>query len=67
MIYEFRDPIPVATPLGNGYVLYVKENGMWENDVFTVVLEEGGGIKHFTSEQVKVWKNATYNIKSINN
>lgn len=63
MIYEFRDPVPVITPLGDGYILYVKENGMWENDIFTVVLENGGLIKHFTSDQVKVWHNATYNIK----
>lgn len=63
MIYEFRNPVPVITPLGDGYILYVKENGMWENDIFTVVLEDGGYIKHFTSDQVKVWHNATYNIK----
>jgi hypothetical protein len=63
MIYEFRNPVPVITPLGDGYILYVKENGMWENDIFTVVLENGGLIKHFTSDQVKVWHNATYNIK----
>lgn len=62
MVYEFRNSIPVTTPLGDGYILYVKENGMWENDIFTVVLEKGGYIKHFTSDQVRVWKNATFNI-----
>jgi hypothetical protein len=63
MIYEFQNSIPVVTPMGDGYILYVKENGMWENDIFTVVLEEGGLIKHFTSDQIKVWHNATFNIK----
>ena len=63
MIYEFQNSIPVVTPMGDGYILYVKENGMWENDIFTVVLEEGGSIKHFTSDQIKVWHNATFNIK----
>lgn len=62
MVYEFRNPVPVITPLGDGYILYVKESGMWENDIFTVVLEDGGTIKHFTSDQVRVWKNATFNI-----
>jgi len=66
MIYEFQNPVPVITPLGSGYVLYVKENGMWENDVFTIVLEEGGIVKHFTSDQIKVWHNATFNIKPVN-
>jgi hypothetical protein len=64
MIYEFQNSIPVVTPMGDGYILYVKENGMWENDIFTVVLEEGGLIKHFTSDQIKVWHNATFNIKT---
>ena len=64
MIYEFNNSIPVTTPMGDGYILYVKENGMWENDIFTVVLENGGSVKHFTSEQIKVWKNATFNINS---
>lgn len=35
---------------------------MLENDEITVVLNERGEIKHFTSDQVRVWKNATYGI-----
>lgn len=64
MFHEFKTPLPVVTPMGNGYVLYVRDGGMWENDIFTVVLEDGGNIKHFTSEQIKVWQNATFDIKS---
>ena len=64
MIYEFRNSVPVVTPMGDGYVLYVKENGMWENDVFTVVLEKRGDVKHFSSNQIKIWNNATFNIKT---
>ena len=56
-------PIPITTPLGDGYILYVKENGMFENDELAVVLDESGGIKHFTTGQVKVWHNETYGIK----
>ena len=65
MLYELQNPLPVVTPLGNGYVLYLKDGGMWENDIFTVVLEEGGFIKHFASDQITVWHNATFNIKPI--
>ena len=64
MIHEFVNPIPVVTPMGSGYALYVKDGGMWENDIFTVVLQDGGLIKHFTSEQIKMWQNATFDIKS---
>ena len=55
-------PIPVTTPLGDGYILYITPGGMLENDEITVVLLNGGEIKHFTSDQVRVWKNSTYEI-----
>jgi hypothetical protein len=55
-------PIPVTTPLGDGYILYITSGGMLENDEITVVLLNGGEIKHFTSDQVRVWKNSTYKI-----
>lgn len=62
MIHEFNKTIPVITPLGNGYILYVTSNGMFENDEFTIVMDDGGIIKHFTSDQVRIWHNETYNI-----
>lgn len=55
-------PIPVTTPLGDGYILYITRGGMLENDEITVVLSNGGEIRHFTSDQVRVWKNSTYEI-----
>jgi hypothetical protein len=65
MFHEFRNPLPVITPIGNGYAIYVRDGGTWENDIFAVVLEEGGFIKHFTSEQIQVWQNATFDIKKL--
>jgi hypothetical protein len=61
MIFANR-PIPVVTPLGDGYILYITPNGFLENDEITVVLSNGGEIKHFSSDQVRVWKNSTYGI-----
>jgi hypothetical protein len=55
-------PIPVTTPLGDGYILYINSGGMYENDEITVVLLDGGHIRHFESAQVKVWVNSTYGI-----
>lgn len=63
MIYEFKTPIPVTTPMGDGYILYVRDGGTWENDIFAVVLTEGGTIRHFRSDQLNVWANATFGIK----
>jgi hypothetical protein len=62
MIYEFKNPVPVVTPSGPGYLWYVRDGGTWENDIFTVVLEEGGKIKHFRSDQISICKNGTFDI-----
>ena len=62
MISLINRPIPVTTPLGDGYIFYITPSGFLENDEITVILEDGGEIKHFSSDQVKVWKNATYKI-----
>lgn len=63
MIHECNKPIPCKTPLGDGYVWYIANGGMWENDIFTVVLCIGGEVKHFTSDQVRIWHNETFGIK----
>jgi len=55
-------PIPCTTPLGDGYVLYITTNGFLENDEVTVVLNDGGIVRHFTTDQIKIWHNETYEI-----
>ena len=62
MIHEFVNPVPVVTPMGGGYVWYVTSAGTWENDIFTVVLEDGGKILHFRSDQIVIHKNGTFDI-----
>jgi len=63
MIHELQKPIPVVTPLGNGWVWYIKDSGMFENDELCVVMCDGGDLKHFTTNQIRVWHNETYDIK----
>jgi hypothetical protein len=65
MITELRNPIPVVTPLGEGYVIYIKDNGMHENDVWTVVLKDGGRIMHFLTNQIQIHCNKTYSIEKL--
>jgi hypothetical protein len=62
MIYEFRDPVAVTTPLGDGWLFYVQPGGWKENDILTVILRDGGDIRHFRTDQVRVWMNATWEI-----
>lgn len=63
MMMEFRNPMPVVTPVGDGYAIYVRDGGTLENDIFTVVLEEGGIVRHFRSDQILIHANATFDIK----
>lgn len=60
VLFDF--PVPVSTPLGEGYILYIKNNPLYENDEVTCVLFETGEIKHFTTDQLTVTKNSTYSI-----
>lgn len=61
-IHEPQNPIPVVTPLGNGYVVYIKSNGLWENDEVTVAMCEDGQWRHFNTGDIKAWNNQTYGI-----
>lgn len=55
--------IPVVTPEGEGYVVYIEDNGNpFENDCVTVALCDGGQWRHFNSGQIKSHHNATYGI-----
>jgi ATP-dependent RNA circularization protein (DNA/RNA ligase family) len=60
---EFKNPIPVVVEDNkNGYAIYVVNSGMLENDVWCVVLCEGGIVRHYTTEQIRIYNNATFEI-----
>lgn len=61
---EFKTPIPVIVEGSKeGYALYVSNGGTFENDVWCVVHCEGGVVRHYTSDQIRIHHNATFNIK----
>jgi|GEM_PF-1717536 hypothetical protein len=60
-IHEFNQLIPVNTPLGEGYLLYVCNPGMYTNGCYAVVLEDGR-IRHFMDHQITVVRNDTLQI-----
>jgi hypothetical protein len=66
MIHEFQRIVPVNTPVGYGSLLYVESGGPLSNDIFAVVLEDGGRIRHFRSDQVTVLENPTMDITGTN-
>ena len=60
---EFQKPIPVVVEGDkDGYAIYVSNSGMFENDVWCVVLCEGGVVRHYQTDQIKIWTNATFGI-----
>jgi hypothetical protein len=67
MIHEFANPMPVITPLGDGYAIYMRDGGTFENDIWTVVLEKEGRVLHFRTDQLKMYKNATFDITNDSN
>ena len=61
---EFKKPIPVVVEDNKeGYAIYVANSGMFENDIWCVILCEGGIVRHYRSDQIKIHYNGTFKIK----
>ena len=64
MIYEFRNPMPVETDLGYGMLMYVRDGGTFSNDIFAIVLDKDGIIRHMTTDQFRLVRNDTFTIRT---
>lgn len=63
MILEFKNPIPLIVEDGKeGYALYVRDGGTFENDIWCVVHCNTCIVRHYRSDQIKIHKNATFDI-----
>ena len=63
---EFKNPIPVIVEDGKeGYAIYVRDGGTFENDVWCVVHCEGGIVRHYRSDQIRIHGNMTFDIKKM--
>jgi hypothetical protein len=61
---EFKNPIPVIVEgVKEGYAIYVSNGGTFENDIWCVVLCDGGIVRHYRSDQIKIHNNATLDLK----
>jgi hypothetical protein len=60
---EFQNPIPVIVEGDKeGYAIYVTNGGQFENDIWCVALCNGGHVRHYFSNQIKIYKNETLGI-----
>lgn len=64
---EFKSPMPVIVEDGKeGYAIYVTNGGMFENDIWCVVHCDGGIVRHYRSDQIKIHFNSTFGIEKNN-
>jgi hypothetical protein len=63
-VHEFRQFIPVETPFGDGYLLYMVDTGWYCNAIYAVVCCSDGQIRHMTDTQFSVVRNDTADIKT---
>ncbi len=57
MIHEFRALIPVITPAGPGYALWVETD---EHDNYWSIILDNGSVVEFLQERIRVWKSYTH-------
>jgi hypothetical protein len=63
---EFKNPIPVIVEDGKeGFAIYVTNGGTFENDIWCVTHCEGGIVRHYRSDQIKIHQNGTFDIQPI--
>ena len=66
MMLEFKNPIPVVVEDGKeGLAVYVTNGGTFENDIWCVVHCEGGTVRHYRSDQIKMHYNGTFSITKL--
>jgi hypothetical protein len=56
MIHEFRTPLSVKTPHGDGQAILLIDYGINVNTVWVVRLD-GGLVKHYYSEDIRIYDN----------
>lgn len=60
---EFKNPVPVVVEGDKeGYAIYVTNGGAFENDIWCVVLCDGGIVRHYRSDQIRIHFNSTLGI-----
>lgn len=64
VMLEFKNPISVIVEDNKeGYAIYVTNGGTFENDIWCIVHCDTGIVRHYRSDQIKIHKNLTFDIK----
>jgi hypothetical protein len=57
LIHEFRELIPVKTPLGSGYAMFLEPG---EFDTYWTVVLDNQAVVTFTQEQIRISRSYTH-------
>lgn len=60
---RFKDPVPVVVEGDKeGYAIYVQSGGTFENDIWCVAHCEGGVVRHYRTDQIRIHTNGTFGL-----
>ena len=59
---EFKDPVEVVTPKGDGYIWYMMDYGPHSDTLYTIVMKETGECWQMTHKDFRVKTNVTLGI-----
>jgi len=60
---EFKDPIEVSTPKGDGYIWYMIDYGPHSDTLYTIIIKETGECWQMSHKDFRIKKNVSLEIK----
>ena len=60
ILFRLEPPIPLETPKGLGFALFLRDYGMDHDDLWTVAITETREVWTFRNSEVRVVENATF-------
>lgn len=61
---EFKDPVEVATPKGDGYIWYMIDYGPHSDTLYTVIIKETGECWQMSHRDFRVKTNVSMSIRN---
>ncbi len=60
---EFKDPIEVTTPKGDGYIWYMIDYGPHSDTLYTIIIKQNGECWQMSHKDFRVKTNASLGVK----
>jgi hypothetical protein len=61
---EFKDPVEVTTPKGDGYIWYMIDYGPHSDTLYTIIIKESGECWQMSHKDFRVKGNVSLGIRS---